>query len=249
MKKPIFLSGALVTLLIPPIGATPDSVTDWARDSAQDIRRATITGGGSGERGKCTMEVVVDGAAEVEVSGDTGRLRTLSGQKAFWRRFQCTEPLPFNPGDFRFIGVDGRGSVRLLRDPRNNRGDAVVRIDDPRGGREGYTFDFQWRGSGRGGWPPAPPQPPPGRGPGRGGFPMAKAIRLCQDSVTDRLNRDGYPYVTFERTIPDDSPGRSDWVVGTVSGRNRFATTRFSFSCSVDFGSGIVRSVDIRRRY
>jgi hypothetical protein len=109
-------------------------------------RQATITGGG-GAGGKCTIEVNVDGAAEVEVSGDTGLLRTLSGQPAAWRRFQSSGPLPQNPVDFRFVGIDGRGSVQLVQDPRGNRGKAVVRIYDPKGGREGYTFDLQWRGS------------------------------------------------------------------------------------------------------
>ena len=33
--------------------------------------RATMTGGGGGD-GKCTFEVEVDGAAEVEIHGDTG---------------------------------------------------------------------------------------------------------------------------------------------------------------------------------
>jgi hypothetical protein len=77
---------------------------------------------------------------------------------------------------------------------------------------------------------------------------MAKVIRGCQDSVTNRLNRDGYPYVTFERTIPDNNSGRNVWVIGTVSGRRGFETTRFSFSCFVDFQSGRVRSIDVRRR-
>ena len=34
-------------------------------------RRATAMGGVSTDRGKCTIEVVVDGAVEVEVRGDT----------------------------------------------------------------------------------------------------------------------------------------------------------------------------------
>ena len=33
-------------------------------------RRATMVGGGSVDRGKCTIEVVVDGAADVEIRGD-----------------------------------------------------------------------------------------------------------------------------------------------------------------------------------
>ena len=55
--------------------------------------------------------------------------------------------MPANPADFRFAGVDGRGGQTLVRDPRNNRGTAVVEIEDPDSGAEGYTFDLFW-GSG-----------------------------------------------------------------------------------------------------
>ena len=233
--KQALMSGALLVLLIQTANA--GGVT----------RRAEIVGGG-GWNGRCTIEAIVDGAAEIEINGDMGSLRTLSGQSAVWRRFHCTAPMPRSPMDFRFTGTNGRGNVQLLRDPRNNAGTAVIRLNDPQGGRERYSFEFQWRGAGGGGWQPGPPNFPPGRGPGPGGFPMARAIQICQDSVTSRLNRDGYRYVAFERTIPDNSPGRNDWVIGMVSGRRGFETTRFSFSCSVDFSSGRVRSVDVVRR-
>ena len=128
--------------------------------SAQSFeRRADITGGG-GDRGKCTIEVVVDSAAEVEIRGDRAILRTLAGQPAQWRRFVCTSPLPPNPPDFRFAGVDGRGRQTLIRPPYNGA-PAVVRIEDPQGGREGYTFDIFWRiGEFRPGPPPVAPPPP-----------------------------------------------------------------------------------------
>jgi hypothetical protein len=115
-----------------------------------DTYNATIRGGG-GDRGKCTIEVEVDGVADVEVSGSTGRIRNLSGQRATWRRMECSDPLPRNMSDFRFRGIDGRGNVQLVRDPRQNRGVAVVRIEDPKGGREGYTFDLEWSGNYNGG--------------------------------------------------------------------------------------------------
>ena len=78
---------------------------------------------------------------------------------------------------------------------------------------------------------------------------MARAIRLCQDAVTNRLNDQGYQYITFEQTIPVDNPGRNDWITGTVNGKHWFGTTRFSFSCSVNFSAGSVRSVDVHRRW
>ncbi len=112
-------------------------------------RRATIRGG-SPDRGKCTIEVVVDGAAEVEIRGDGAVLRNLAGRPPQWRRFECTGPLPGNPANFRFTGVDGRGRQTLIREPRNGGG-AVVRIEDPDNGSEGYTFDVTWNGGYPGG--------------------------------------------------------------------------------------------------
>jgi len=116
--------------------------------SAQQVAtyRAQIRGGG--DHGKCTIEVDVDGVAEIEIQGDQGRMRTLSGNPSGWRRMECNQPLPPNPQGFRFSGVDGRGRQTLLRDPSSNRGVAVVRIEDPQGGHEGYTFDIEWGGGG-----------------------------------------------------------------------------------------------------
>lgn len=154
-------------------------------------RRATPSGRGGD--GKCTIEVDVDDAAEVEVSGDVGVLRTLEGQTAVWRRFECNGPLPSNPGDFRFRGIDGRGNVYLVRDPRSSRGRAVVRIEDPKGGREGYTFDLEWRGSTGGVWRDDDGPPPLGRyGGGRDGgaySPASRAIRICEEAVVSRIRR------------------------------------------------------------
>ena len=106
-------------------------------------RQASIRGGGSPDQGKCTIEVVVDGAAEVQIQGATATLRTISGQPAQWRRFECSSAMPPNPANFRFSGVDGRGRQQLARDPGNG-GVAVVRIEDPDNGSEGYTFDITW---------------------------------------------------------------------------------------------------------
>lgn len=115
-------------------------------------RQATIVGGGGPDRGKCTIEVVVDNVAQVEIRGTTATLRNVSGQPAQWRRFECTAGLPANPTNFSFSGVDGRGRQELVKDPRNG-GVAVIQIEDKDGGSEGYTFDITWgnRGPDNGG--------------------------------------------------------------------------------------------------
>src|SRR5215471_6797669 len=115
--------------------------------SAQTLQRRAVMNGTNSGRGKCTIEVVVDGAADVEVRGDMGILRNLSGRPPQWRRFECNGVMPANPAEFRFAGVDGRGRQQLIRDPRDG-GAAVVRIEDPDTGSEGYTFNLFWGGNG-----------------------------------------------------------------------------------------------------
>jgi hypothetical protein len=234
MNKQNFLCAVLLAMLTQSAHANPVPM------------RATITG--SGGNGRCTVEVSVDGTAEVEVSGDSGLLTTTGGQPALWRRFQCNTPLPSKPADFRFVRINGRGTVRLLQDPRNTGGRAVIHIDDSKGGRASYTFDLQWRALGGGGWNPGQPPPPSGPWPGQGELPTARAIRMCQSSVTDRLNRRGYQWVNFQQTIPVDNPGRHDWITGTAIGTKAYGTTWFSYSCSVDLSAGRVHSVDVQRR-
>src|SRR5258706_9560792 len=153
-------------------------------------RRAQITGGDS-DRGKCTIEVGVDGAAEVEVRGETANLRTLAGQPSQWRRFQCNRVMPPNPMNFHFSGIDGRGRQQLVRDP-GGRAPAVIRIDDPQGGSEGYTFDLEW--SYGGGFAPGPP--PFTRQDGRRyddrgrdrprSVTTEQAVEVCQDAVANQ---------------------------------------------------------------
>jgi len=237
-------------------------------------RQATMVGGGDRDRGKCTVEVVVDDVAQVEIRGTTGVLRTMSGQPAQWRRFECNGPLPANAPDFRFAGVDGRGRQSLIRDPRQG-GAAVVQIEDKDAGAEGYTFDIFW--DMRGGGPGYPtqggvaPQPPPmrrdddrdregGYRPNyrdsdyyrryHHGFGVDEAIRVCQQNVVNQASRRFRSNdIHFSRTAIDDGPGRQDWVTGSLDVHGRDGREeRYRFSCSVDFENGRVRTADIDPR-
>jgi hypothetical protein len=215
--------------------------------SAQQFRqRARIMGGGNNVTGKCTVEVVVDGAAEVEIRGDNGMLRNLSGQPPQWRRFECTGVMPPNPADFRFRGVDGRGRVQLMRDPRQG-GTAVVRIEDPEGGAEGYTFDLIWGGGG--GYPvPGVPSGRVGVEPRGGGrWTTEQAIQGCREAVARQIS-DRYRTndVSFRDVRIDDNPGRNDWVIGRVDVRRYGREDRYRFSCSVNFNNGVIRSAEVQ---
>ena len=213
--------------------------------SAQSFqRRASMTNHASGGHEKCTIEVVVDGAAEVEIRGDSAVLRNISGQPPQWRRFECSAPMPPDPPNFRFQGVDGRGRQQLVRDPRGG-GPAVVRIDDPDNGSEGYTFDITWAG---GAYSSRPQEPPSFAGEGRR-FGREQAVDVCRDAVRQQaMDRFRTSDIRFRQINADDSPGRNDWVAGVIdvrSGYNREEPYRFS--CSVDFETGRVRSAEITR--
>lgn len=116
---------------------------------AQGTIQAQVTGGGGS--GKCTFEIRTGGTAEVEIRGNQGRVRPVSGGPAQWVRLKCNQPLPMRPNNFRFQGIDGRGRQTLVRDPNSNNGVAAVRIEDNRGGMQGYTGDIMWNG-GSGSW-------------------------------------------------------------------------------------------------
>lgn len=114
-----------------------------------DTFRGRITGGG-GDRGKCTIEVVVDGSSEIEVLAEEGRMNTLSGARATWRSMECNMGMPANPAEFKFSPKAGRGKQYIVRQPQENRGIAVIRIEDSAGGSDTYRFDLEWRGTGGG---------------------------------------------------------------------------------------------------
>ncbi len=222
--------------------------------SAQNQRRAEINGDGNPNRGKCTVEVYVDDAAEVQVRGNTATVRNLQGQGAQLRRFQCTSTMPANPGNFRFEGVDGRGRQQLVQDPRNG-GAAVIQITDPDGGSEGYTFDLIWDNTQGGGFFDDGSRlgRQNGRGfdgrPGPGGaFGSEQAIRLCQDAIRqEAAQRFGPVRISFRDTNIDNNPGRSDWILGLVSvDRSRWRRAEvYRFSCSVDLRNGTLRTAHI----
>ncbi len=202
-------------------------------------QRAAINPGMDRERGRCTIEVNVDGVAEIEVRGDGANLRTLSGAPAQWRRFECTSPMPPNPPNFHFSGVDGRGRQSLVHDPRDG-GPVIVRIEDPQGGADRYKFDLIWAAGGR---PPFESE----RGGGLRPFGSDDAMRVCQDAVRQQaMDRFRTREVAIDRIAMDGGPDRRDFVSGLITVRRPDGRNEpYRFSCALDFEGRRVRSVQI----
>jgi hypothetical protein len=212
-------------------------------------RKANINGGGSADRGQCRIEVQVDGAAEVEIRGMNATLRDLSGQPPQWRGFDCTTAMPANPPNMRFIGVEGRGRQEVVREPQSG-GATVVRIQDPEGGAANYAFVLSWGASDRPNYSNSPgrgiPPPIPGHAPSSR-YTTEQAIQVCQEAVQQQASdRFRTSNIAFRKTTLDNSPGRQDWVTGLFDIRRGYDRDEtYNFSCSVNFDTGAVRSVQI----
>jgi hypothetical protein len=221
----------------------------------QNQRRASLRGDGNPNEGKCTIEVVVDGAADLEIRGDTGVLRNLSGRMPQWRRYECTSRMPANPYNFQVRGIDGRGRVELVRDPREG-GIAIIRIEDPEGGAEGYTLDLLWRtGQGDYGGPNnnnsrlgdnSNQRRDTINQQGRIGsnFSPDQAVFACEEGVRQQaFERYRLRDIQFRTPTIDDRPGRRDQISGAFASSSLWDT--YWFTCSVDFAAGLVRSIQI----
>jgi hypothetical protein len=194
-------------------------------------------------KGQCDIRLQIDKEAEVRVHGDMVSVRTFSGREAHDYGSECNEPLPgADLQGFNFEVRDSRGEIILLSPPsRRNDFTAVVRIRDSASGAGRYHFRLSWRingyGSGHSGPPPRNP------------FGVEDAIQVCQDAVVSRIvDQHRYGDIDFQNVRADDRPGRNDYIVGEAIARRGFNRSSFSFVCGVDFRSGLVRSVDVRKR-
>jgi hypothetical protein len=225
---------------------------------AQVQRRATMTGGGNGAAGHCTGEVVVDGAADLQIRGDTATVRDVSGQQPQIRRFECTSAIPAT-ASLR-ANVNGRGNARVVAMPSNGS-PAVIHIEDREGGASTYQFDIAWgneqgnntqgynnQGYNNPGYAPPVTQRPEGDRGWNGGrrFTNDQAVNVCRDTIRQQaMDRFGTRDVNIGRIRIDDNPGRNDWVVGNVDVRRGGRDEQYPFSCSVNFDSGRVRTAQI----
>lgn len=116
----------------------------------------------------------------------------------------------------------------------------MVRIEDPQGGSEGYTFDLEWSGGSNF-------QGDVRRGRGRdSAFATDDAMAACRDAVRERAYQQyGVRDLQFLSSDPDGNPGRNDWIGGAFEARRGNLRDTYRFSCSMNFADSRVRSVDI----
>ncbi len=110
--------------------------------SGQDLQRRASMGRGPGGGDGCTVTVMVDGVADVEIRGDNAILHDISGARPQFRDFECSRPIPPN-ANVRFTPESGRGRQEMVRQGRDGSA-VVVHIEDPEGGAGEYRFRLTW---------------------------------------------------------------------------------------------------------
>lgn len=87
----------------------------------------------------------VDDEAIVECRRDRCRAEAVRGGPVTAERFRFTRPLPVRDTTVSLEGVEGRGEVRLIEQPRDENGyTARVRVRDHQGGAGEYAFTLLW---------------------------------------------------------------------------------------------------------
>ena len=197
-------------------------------------RRAALIGTDNPSEGRCTVSVLVDGAADVEIRGDNAILHSVAGAPPQWQRFECTGPLPYSPADLRIRAIEGNGRMTLTHDSSNGSV-AVVRITNPDPGDQLYTFDVFWR-----------PERAYTSSDADRLIPDDDSIQSCRTAAERRIRNDGYRDVRFG-SVSRDIRGSNDLVTGTATANRRDGSDAFNFSCRVDPADGQVRRLDVSR--
>jgi hypothetical protein len=112
------------------------------------LKQATLNPAGDDSfGGKCVIEVIINGAAEIDILGPTADLRSMTGEPLGWRRFECTAILPPNPDEFVFHRISGRGKVDLTRHPLlDGGGPAMFRLKSSQSSPEVFIVEITWLG-------------------------------------------------------------------------------------------------------
>ncbi len=101
----------------------------------------------TGHSGYCTVRLRVDDDVWFTSGQPVWVLRRCADVNARDEGSECSQAMPTGSAldNFRFRVVDGRGRVTLAESPTSgNRYTARVRIQDTKGGDEGYTFKVEW---------------------------------------------------------------------------------------------------------
>lgn len=108
-----------------------------------------FNGGNNGNRpivGNLTWTGVVDDVVQITIRGNSVQSKAVSGRVVTNENFNFTSPLPSRRVDVEIDKKKGRGSVRVMQQPRReNDFTTVIEVRDTSGGARDYELEIYWR--------------------------------------------------------------------------------------------------------
>lgn len=96
--------------------------------------------------GNLTWRGIVDDVVQIKIRGNTVETRAVSGRDVLSESFDFTSPLPNRRVDVEADRKKGRGTVRVMQQPRReNNFTTVIEIRDTSGGARDYELEIYWR--------------------------------------------------------------------------------------------------------
>lgn len=118
---------------------------NWDDRSGNDDDWFGNNNGSNGRAPEMTWSGNVDGVVRISINGRRARASKYSGRNPSNVRSNFDDDLPRNNVVVTLRKREGRGSVRIIEQPRANNGyTAVVEIDDSRSGSDFYSFELNW---------------------------------------------------------------------------------------------------------
>lgn len=103
-------------------------------------------GGNNGVSGRAYWRGVVDNETQIVIRGSEIETRAISGAPTYNVSYNFTSPLPDRNRTVEAVKQKGRGSIRILQQPRrDNDFTAIVQIIDGEKGAKEYELEIFWR--------------------------------------------------------------------------------------------------------
>ena len=162
----------------------------------------------------------------------------------------CQDEIRSNAADrFGTLDIQIRSTNLVEQADARDRVTGTFTVSPSLNQEQTHTYACSLNGStGELGWAQIDPQTSNSGSADRSVYTDEQAMDTCRDAVVNRIHDLGYTGVDLRSIRVDNSPSRSDWVIGNADAGQGDHSAKFDFSCRVNRNTGSLRSVDVTGR-
>jgi hypothetical protein len=141
--------GASSNIQLREVQQTLDNISREISGAGGGNSGGDYNNGGSNDRpivGNVSWKGTVDDVVRLTIRNNSLELKTISGTPYSNNNYNFTSPLPNRRVDVEIDKKKGRGTVRVMQQPRReNNFTTVIEIRDTSGGAKDYELEIYWR--------------------------------------------------------------------------------------------------------